>query len=416
VTSSGTTREWPDQSVTRAAQTDELWRPFPFREFIFKIHSRCNLACDYCYMYELADQSWRSRPRIMSRQTIDRAADRIAEHANRHELDRVDVLFHGGEPLLAGPELIDYAARALRTAMPDREVGLSIQTNAIQLDDAVLAVLHRHRFGIGVSLDGGQEATDRHRRYANGKGSYLDTVAGLSRLAASPARSLFTGLLCTVNLANDPVRVFEDLLSLAPPSVDFLLPHSNWTEPPPRPAGITSATPYGDWLIAIFDRWYEAPAIEVGVRFFQEIMNLILGGSSGTEAIGLSPVQTLVIETDGSLEQVDSLKSAFNGAPATGHDISSAPFDVLLTHPAIVARQRGISALCATCRSCPLVSVCGGGHYVHRYRAGSGFLNPSVYCADLQRLIIHIRDRMAVDIPESWREYKDDHESRDLCG
>ncbi|MEU9838708.1 hypothetical protein AB0C69_05725, partial [Actinomadura sp. NPDC048032] len=35
----------------------------PFREFILKIHSRCNLACDYCYVYEMGDQSWRDQPR-----------------------------------------------------------------------------------------------------------------------------------------------------------------------------------------------------------------------------------------------------------------------------------------------------------------------------------------------------------------
>jgi uncharacterized protein len=33
------------------------WRPVPFREFIVKVHSRCDLACDYCYMYEMADRS-----------------------------------------------------------------------------------------------------------------------------------------------------------------------------------------------------------------------------------------------------------------------------------------------------------------------------------------------------------------------
>jgi len=29
------------------------------REFIAKVHSRCDLARDYCYIYEMADQSWR---------------------------------------------------------------------------------------------------------------------------------------------------------------------------------------------------------------------------------------------------------------------------------------------------------------------------------------------------------------------
>ena len=35
---------------------------FRSRQFLLKVHSRCNLACDYCYVYQHADQSWRTRP------------------------------------------------------------------------------------------------------------------------------------------------------------------------------------------------------------------------------------------------------------------------------------------------------------------------------------------------------------------
>ena len=40
--------------------------PVPFRQFILKVHSRCNLSCTYCYVYEMADQGWPRLPRQMS--------------------------------------------------------------------------------------------------------------------------------------------------------------------------------------------------------------------------------------------------------------------------------------------------------------------------------------------------------------
>jgi uncharacterized protein len=125
---------------------------------------------------------------------------------------------------------------------------------------------------------------------------------------------------------------------------------------------------------------------------------LLLGGKGSSEQIGLSPAALAVIETDGTIEQVDALKSAYPGASATGLDIRRDELDALLDDPGIVARQIGRAALSDDCLACPLHQVCGGGHYVHRYRAGTGFRNPSVYCADLQRLINHVRDRVVADV------------------
>jgi uncharacterized protein len=63
-----------------------------------------------------------------------------------------------------------------------------------------------------------------------------------------------------------------------------------------------------------------------------------------------------------------------------------------------VARQLGAQALPSECQACPVMTICGGGLYPHRYRTGSGFRHPSVYCADLLRLITHVRDRVGADL------------------
>jgi uncharacterized protein len=400
--------EWP-AGLDVAALTAGGWRPTPFREFVLKIHSRCDLACDYCYMYVMADQSWRRRPRRMSRSTIDHAARRIAEHVRAHDLPWVRLILHGGEPLLAGGDRIAYAVRAVREAVRraagpapgggDR-VRVSMQTNGVGLTDDLLELFARLRIRIGVSLDGEPAAHDRHRRHANGDGSHAQVGAALRRLCSARHRHLFGGLLCTIDVRNDPVATYEALLEFGPPAIDFLLPHGNWTTPPPglvpgRAAG--AAAPYADWLIAVFERWH-GPAQETRIRLFEEITHLLLGGASAAEAVGLGPAVVAVIETDGSIEQSDSLKSAYPAAPETGGHVARDSFDAILLSPFIAARQIGAAGLCATCRSCPEQIFCGGGLYAHRYRAGHGFLNPSVYCADLFALIAHIRRSVESDI------------------
>ncbi|GII81183.1 radical SAM protein [Sphaerisporangium rufum] len=381
------------------ALIEKGWSPHPFRNFVLKIHSRCDLACDYCYMYQAADQGWRSQPRVMSRALVRRVAERIAEHARAHALPHVNVVLHGGEPLLAGHRHLGFAATALREALPPA-VGLrvSVQTNGMLLDEEHLRLFARLGVRVGVSLDGDQDAHDRHRRRADGRGSHARAVAAVRRLAEGPYREIFGGLLCTVDPRNDPVRTYEALLAHRPPAIDFLLPHGNWTAPPPGRASGSPATPYADWLIAVFDRWYDAPVRETGVRSFEAIVHLLLGGTVALEGLGLSPMRCVVVETDGAIEQGDALKTAYPGATATGLHVATASFDAALRLPAVAARQLGAAALAADCARCPVRRVCGGGHYAHRYRAGSGFANPSVYCPDLYRLIGHVRHRLAADV------------------
>jgi uncharacterized protein len=386
--------EWP-ASLDVPALMAAGWTALPFREFIVKVHSRCDLSCDYCYMYEMADQSWRSQPRAMSEETAVLTARRIAEHARVHDLSEITLILHGGEPLLAGRDLISLLITAARAkTAPRTRVNVTVQTNGVGLNDAYLRLFDDLGVRVGVSVDGDAGAHDRHRRFASGRGSYSAVTAALGRLRRFP--HLYGGLLCTVDLRNDPVGTYEALTAFDPPQIDFLLPHGTWDQPPPGRVPDPASTPYADWLIAVFERWYPKPL--TGVRLFEEIMQLVLGGASESEIVGLAPARMVVIETDGSIEQEDSLKVAFDGAPATGLHLDRDPLDAALLLPQIAARQIGHRALSQQCRACPIHPVCGGGLYSHRYREGSGFANPSVYCPDLMALIGHIRDRLRTDL------------------
>ncbi|MEV4493705.1 FxsB family cyclophane-forming radical SAM/SPASM peptide maturase [Micromonospora coxensis] len=371
-----------DPAEPRREPTTEV---SPLSQYVLKLTSRCDLACDHCYVYEHPDQSWRRQPRVMAAATLRGAARRIAEHAAAHRLDTVRVVLHGGEPLLAGAAGLDAAAAELRRQIdPVTRLDLRIQTNGVLLTPQICDVLVAHDVKVGVSLDGDLAANDRHRRHANGASSHAAVRRALALLRRPAYRASYAGILCTVDLDNDPVRVYEALLAEQPPHIDFLLPHANWERPPPRPDGV--ATPYADWLLAVHRRWL-ADGRPVPIRLLESLLSTATGGTSRTEAVGLGFADLVVIETDGSFEQVDSLKSAYDGAAATGLDVFRHGVDDAAAHPMIAIRQSGLAGLCATCRDCPVVRQCGGGLFAHRYRAGTGFDNPSVYCADLKELI-----------------------------
>ncbi|MFI6105605.1 radical SAM/SPASM protein FxsBH, inactivated beta-hydroxylase extension form [Streptomyces sp. NPDC051310] len=365
----------------------------PFREIVLKVHSRCDLACDHCYVYEHADQSWRTRPRAISDEAISRTALRLAEHAEKHALPSVSVILHGGEPLLAGPARLRRVCEELtRTLAPRTALDLRIHTNGLQLGPRYLDLFDEYGVRVGISLDGDKAANDRHRRFADGRSSHPLVLKAVALLHQDRYRHLDLGLLCTIDVANDPVAVYEALAALEPPRIDFLLPHATWEDPPPRPDG--SPTAYADWILTVFDRWNDEGR-PMPVRLFDSVLSTLSGGPSLTESLGLAPTDLVVVETDGTLEQVDSLKSAYEGAAATGFDVFRHSLDDVAAHPGVRIRQLGLAGVGDTCRRCPVVRSCGGGLYTHRYRADSGFGNPSVYCADLEALIRGIEDRTA---------------------
>jgi uncharacterized protein len=364
----------------------------PFQQFILKLHGRCDLACDHCYVYTKADQRWQLRDRMMSLEMVDQVARRIGAHVRAHGLSSVEVVLHGGEPLLVGLNHLEYCVRAIRDACIDCEVRFSLQTNGMLLSAPFMSLFASLGVRVGVSLDGYQEAHDRHRRRHDGSGSFRTVAAALRELREWP--EVYAGLLCTIDLRNDPVRTYEALLEFSPPAVDFLLPNGNWSDPPP---GLGSGgTAYADWLVAVFDRWYPVAPQETAVRLFTEIIAVLLGGRSRVEGIGTTPHAMIVVETDGSIEWSDMVSTAFDGAGATGLHVAQDDFDEAARHPAVRTARTGAPP--TACRDCELRRVCGGGAHAHRYRDGSGFDNPSVYCPDLFALISHVRDRVARDV------------------
>ena len=294
-------------------------------------------------------------PTSMSDQTVCEIADRIAEHAARHGLDRVQVVLHGepglhgGEPLLAGPSGLRWIFRTLRSALAGvAELELGVQTDGRLLDERFAELFLAAEVQVAIVLAAGHPTEDM--------------VRAVKLLGSPDYRPVFAGLLSTIDVDTDPIEVFEELAALRPPRIDLLLPAADWEEPPPRPR--PGGMSYGDWLVTLFEHWYAAPP-RIGVRLFEEAMHALLGGASRSEAVGLSAPHSIVIETDGSVRP---------------------------------AGPRGLAGLSATCRSCPIVSACGGGLRAHRYRADNGFDNPSIYCTDLTRLITHMQGRMTRDL------------------
>jgi len=179
--------------------------------------------------------------------------------------------------------------------------------------------------------------------------------------------------------------------------MDFLLPdvsHDNKE----RMYGGLGPTPVADYLLPVLDAWLNEDNSEVSVRIFKGLFRRLLGGHGLTDDFGNTGSSYLIVETDGSIEANDALRVCEDGIARSGLNVLRHGFDDLaMGRPLVYKAVNGGFSLPNGCLGCPERHVCGGGYLPHRFSKRNGFDNPSVWCADILRLMKHMRQHLAAE-------------------
>jgi len=138
----------------------------------------CNIDCSYCYLPDRASKI------LMSEQTLARTFDCV--FSSPFIGDHLSVLWHAGEPLVAG---LEYYRRAFDILEQYRPPAVSVtchfQTNGTLLNQAWVDFFVSKGCKIGLSLDGPADLHDQSRRTRSGKGTFERTMLGLRTLQAN---------------------------------------------------------------------------------------------------------------------------------------------------------------------------------------------------------------------------------------
>jgi hypothetical protein len=94
--------------------------------------------------------------------------------------------------------------------------------------------------------------------------------------------------------------------------IDFNLPHATHDAPPPR--GDPLVPEYGQWLDAVFDTWIRATDQRHSIRILEDIIALSSGVRTSVESLGLSPPSIIVVESDGGISNIDTLRVVSTGS------------------------------------------------------------------------------------------------------
>jgi uncharacterized protein len=357
-------------------------------------------------MYNLQDKTYRNQPPRMSLEVTQWMAKRIRSHAERHGRQGVHVILHGGEPLLAGMDYLDEWLEVVRRELgPPMRPHFSMQSNGTLITDEWIDFLAGHKVGIGISYDGPKHVHDRFRVHHDGRGSYDELIAAIERLKAHPrGKEIFSTVMSVPDVDLNPQEQWDDFKKLGIYGYDLSLPHSNHLHPTRQ-----GKWTYRDWLIKLFDLWFDDPERR-GFRFFENIIRGLFLYPYSTDNIGGKPVGVLVIETNGDYEGTDALKCTEEGMTKLNRNVLDNEIDSLYENSLVARMQHANVPLCETCQACPASEVCGGGYLPHRYHSKNegvlkaGFDNPSIYCDALYGLIEHAYHRVLGTLPPDWVE------------
>lgn len=320
----------------------------------------CNLDCGYCY-YLAKEKLY---PGSQFRMSDEVLAEFTRQYIEAQEVPEVTFAWQGGEPALMG---LEFFQRAVALQQQYRKPGMRIdnafQTNAVLLDEAWCRFFKRHRFLVGVSLDGPQELHDAYRVDKGGGPTFQRVMAGLALLKK---HAVDYNVLVCVHAANagHPLRVYRFLRDEVGAEFMQFIPivereRGSGSQKAIRVTGRSvTGRQYGDFLIAVFDEWVRHDVGRVFVQSFDVALAAWLGQPPSLCVFQETCGQAMAMEHNGDLYACDHFVE-----PA--HRLGNIQ-DVPLVNMVRSARQQRFGeakreALPPVCQACPVRFACNGG-------------------------------------------------------
>lgn len=244
----------------------------------------CNLDCSYCFYTKKT--AMYSGPLRMTPEVLERYVRDVIAATPGPE---VAFSWQGGEPTLMGLEFFERAVELQREYGNGRRITNALQTNGTLLNDDWGACLAKHKFLVGISIDGPREVHDDQRCDRRGLGSLDRVLAGLKVLQRHRVEYNVLTVVSALN-AQYPEVVYRFLRKLGArhlqfiPLVERAVPRGEDIATVPREDRLTpasvSAEAYGDFLCRVFDEWLKQDVGKIFVRDFEDLLNIWMGGRS----------------------------------------------------------------------------------------------------------------------------------------
>lgn len=172
------------------------------KSIIIKATDHCNLFCRYCYLDDRL--KLKKETSIISTRVLDTFFKKVDEETR----GVIDLIWHGGEPLLPGPAFYkDIFSREEK--LKNVKVKNYIQTNGVLLNEKILDMFLQNQMCIGISFDGPKEIHDMLRITPNNGGSYKSVSKAMNMLNRKRVQFGVITTLTSYHVGNEK-KLFEE--------------------------------------------------------------------------------------------------------------------------------------------------------------------------------------------------------------
>lgn len=275
----------------------------PINILIKPASSACNMACKYCFYRDVAEHREQAFEGMLSLQKMERVIRAGMEYADHS----CSFAFQGGEPTLAGLDfyrgVVELQKKYARSGL---EIHNAIQTNGMLIDEEWAAFLAENRFLVGLSLDGPAELHNLNRLDTVGEGTF-NRVMRAARLMEK--HRVEFNILCVVTGRNarSVEKIYRFYRRQGFRWLQFIPCLDSLEQQRGEEKYHLSAENYGDFLIRLFDLWYEdlQRGEYISIRHLDNWLSILLGGQpEACSMTGQCAVQ-FVVEGDGGVYPCD---------------------------------------------------------------------------------------------------------------
>jgi len=260
---------------------------------------KCNLSCRYCF-YKKTRELYPERPHRMDDKVLEKL---ISEAIDYSEGGICIFSWQGGEPLLAGIDFFQKVIELQKSyGKPGQVISNSFQTNATMLTDKWTKLFREYNFLVGVSLDGPEDVHNFYRVFPSKKGSFRKVMEGISLLKKERVEF---NILSTIG--KDTAKYVQKIYKFFLRKNLFYLQFIPAVDRRGEKMADFSIKPdqYGKFLCDLFDLWWNKGEPFSSIRFFDNILEILLQGKSSSCMFKEECGEYIVVESNGDVYPCD---------------------------------------------------------------------------------------------------------------